>query len=214
MRILYVTANPKLEEQSFSLQVGRALINAIKALPDVEVSERDLFQHPVPEIDHDVMAAWGALQQGKSFTELTVEQQTKVGGMNATLESFLAADCLVFATPMWNYGYPPRFKAFIDSLLVAGRTFKYTDKGPVGLVSGKKVINIIASGGIYSHGPRNDLTFSDKHVRNVLGMIGLTEFETIWVEGVNMGTPEQAENIKQAAIVKALKLVDNFIRIG
>ena len=213
MNVLYVTANPKPEANSYSLQVGRALVEAVKqAQPEIEVVELNLFEQPVPEIDGDVLAAWGALQEGKSFAELTASQQAKVGGMNAVLEQFLLADRIIFATPMWNFGFPPRFKAFIDAIIAAGRTFKYTENGPVGLVEGKKLIHIIASGGIYSHGPASAVAFSDKHVRGVLGFIGVKDVQTVWVEGTAMVGPAQAEEIKEAAIAHALELVGAFLQ--
>lgn len=209
MKILYVKANPKSEEMSFSLQVGRALINAIKkAAPQAEVTEVDLYQQSVPEIDGDVLAAWGALQNGKSFTELTAEQQAKVGGMTAVLDQFLAADRVIFATPMWNFGFPPRFKTYIDAIVAAGRTFKYTEKGPVGLVTGKKAIHVHASGSELSNTP---FRYSVDHLKGVLGFIGVTDLETIWVEGVAAVGSEQAEEIKEQAITKAESLVKAFL---
>ncbi len=208
MKILYVTANPKPEEMSYSLQVGRAFIQAIQtASPNATVTELNLYTNPVPEIDGDVLAAWGALQNGTAFTDLTSEQQAKVGGMGAALEQFLAADRVVFATPMWNFGFPPRFKNFIDAIVSAGRTFKYTEKGPIGLVTGKKAVHIHAAGGVHSDGP---FKFAAEHLKGVLGFIGLTDLETIWVEGVAYG-PEQAEVAKDAAIAKAKALVNDFL---
>jgi FMN-dependent NADH-azoreductase len=209
MKILYVKANPKPEEASFSLQVGRALVDALKeAAPQAQVIELDLYQQPVPEIDADVLSAWGSLQGGQPFTALTPEQQAKVGGMTEALEHFLAADRIIFATPMWNFGFPPRFKAYIDAIVAAGRTFKYTEQGPVGLVSGKKAIHVHASGGKHSD---TTYRFTVDQLNGVLGFIGVTDLETIWVEGVATVGPEQAEDIKNQAIAKAVSLVDSFL---
>ena len=75
---------------------------------------------------------------GEGFEALTEVQQQKVATMNTNLETFMNADRYVFVTPMWNFSYPPVVKAYLDNVAIAGKTFKYTENGPVGLLEGKK----------------------------------------------------------------------------
>ncbi len=89
-------------------------------------------------IDADVFAAWGKFAAGEGFEALTEVQQQKIAAMNTNLETFMNADRYVFVTPMWNFSYPPVVKAYLDNVAIAGKTFKYTENGPVGLLEGKK----------------------------------------------------------------------------
>lgn len=208
MKLLYVIANPQTEEQSFGLRVGRQVLAEIhKSFPQVEVHTLDLYAQPIQEIDRDVLQAWGSLATGVAFTELSATQQAKVGQMNDILEKFLEADRLLIVNPMWNYGTPPRFKAFLDSIVIANRTFKYTEQGPVGLVRGKKVLHIIASGGMYSQGPK---VATEAHTEGVLRFLGVSEVHTVWVEGTAMTPPEQVGALIEGSVQKANALLSQF----
>lgn len=129
--------------------------------------------------------------------------------MNTNLETFMHADRYVFVTPMWNFSYPPVVKAYLDNLAIAGKTFKYTENGPVGLLEGKKALHIQATGGVYSEGPYAAVDFGSNHLKTVLGFIGVNETEYIAVEGMN-ANPEKAQEIKEAAIANARELAKRF----
>ncbi|MGA8943711.1 MAG: NAD(P)H-dependent oxidoreductase, partial [Thermoactinomyces sp.] len=131
-KILYITANPKPEPESFSLRLGRSFIEKVKELsPHDEIVEIDLYQTEIPFIDADVFSGWGKLAKGK---ELSAKEREKVERINELTDQFVDADKYVFVTPMWNLSIPPRLKLYIDSICIAGKTFKYTEKGPVGLL--------------------------------------------------------------------------------
>jgi FMN-dependent NADH-azoreductase len=209
-KVLFITANPKAANDSFSLTVGQEFIEAYKQEnPADEVVTIDLFEANVPMIDDEVLEAWGKLAAGTAFTDLSESQQAKVGAMNANLEQFIEADRYVFVTPMWNFSYPPVVKAYIDNLAVAGRTFKYTENGPVGLLEGKKALHIQATGGIYSEGPAAAMDFGHNHLKAVLAFMGVTDVELLAVEGMG-AMPQQAEEIKAAAIEKAKEAAARF----
>jgi FMN-dependent NADH-azoreductase len=212
MRLLYVTANPHEEDRSFGLRTGRAVMAHIKQKhPEVDVHTIDLYNAEVPEIDRDVLSAWGALQAGTAFTDLPAVAQTKIAQMNALLEQFLAADRVVLVNPMWNFGAPPRFKAFIDALVIENRTFKYTEHGPVGLVEGKKVLHIIASGGMYSAPPQSAYAFTKTHTESVFHFLGVHDVHTVWVEGTAMTPPEGAQALIDKATEQAIALLPEFL---
>lgn len=202
-KVLYITANPKPMEESYSLTVGDAFIKSYKrANPKDEVINLDLYNMEVPLIDGDVFSAWGKFAQGKSFEELTIDEQKKISTMNALLEQFMSADKYVFVTPLWNFTVPPIMKAYLDNICIAGKTFKYTENGPVGLLNGKKAIHIQARGGFYSSGPAADLEMGDKYINTILNFVGINDKQSIIIEGV-AAAPDNLEEIKLNTIKNA-----------
>lgn len=209
-KVLYITANPKPIDQSFSLTVGEAFLEAYKqANSQDEIIKVDLYKTEVPLIDEDVFNAWGKLQQGIAFDALTEQEQAKVSQMNMLVEQFMEADKYVFVTPLWNFSVPPKMKAYIDNIAIAGKTFKYTAEGPVGLLEGKKAVHIQARGGIYSEGPAKDMEFGDRYIKQLLGFVGVTDVQSIIVEGVS-AMPDKAEEIKGKAIEEAKEVAKTF----
>lgn len=209
-KVLYVTSNPKAEEKSYGLQVGRTFIEEYKRLnPQDEVTEIEVYDIDMPLIDRDILTAWDALATGKEFSALTEAQQKKVVKFNELTDQFVEADKYVFVTPMWNLSIPAMMKAYLDTAMVAGKTFKYTENGPVGLLNGKKAVHIHASGGVYSEGPAKSVEHADTYVRTIANFIGIEDIESILVEGMAYA-PDKAEEIKGNALEKALNLVKNF----
>lgn len=95
--------------------------------------------------------------------------------------------------------------------MIAGKTFKYTDNGPVGLLTGRKAVHIQARGGIYSEGPGVEMEFGDRYLRAVLTFMGITDIETIAVEGMAY-MPEKANEIQEKAIVHAKEVAKRFAK--
>ena len=122
--------------------------------------------------------------------------------------AFLAADLVVIATPMWNFNAPPMLKAFIDTILVAGKTFKYTATGPVGLVSGKKAVLCIASGGVYEGAMAAYDTLTPM-LKTQLGFIGITDVAELRAPGQGAGG-EKAKASTLAAVAKAKEAAGKF----
>ncbi|MES2461979.1 MAG: NAD(P)H-dependent oxidoreductase, partial [Armatimonadota bacterium] len=112
------------------------------------------------------------------------------------------ADMVVIAAGMFNFGMPSTLKTWIDHVTRAGLTFRYGDGGPVGLVQGKKVILVLAMGGVYSSGPMAPMNHLEPHLRTSLGFLGMTDIETVAIEGTAMG-PEATEQAVAAARARA-----------
>jgi len=127
---------------------------------------RDLDAHPLPHLDGAALA--------KSDPVAAAEAERVMG-------EFLAADVVVIGAPMYNFSVPSTLKAWIDRVAVAGRTFRYTEKGPQGLAGGKKVIVASTRGGIHS-GTAND--FVEPYLRQVFGFLGITDIEFVTAEGL------------------------------
>ncbi|WP_257351607.1 FMN-dependent NADH-azoreductase [Pseudalkalibacillus decolorationis] len=208
--VLYITANPKSVEESIGLSVGEEFIHAYReANPEDEVVRLDLYEYDIPYIDTDVFNGWGKLQQGTAYDELSVDEQDKVRRINALTEQFKNADKYVFVTPMWNFSVPPRMKAYIDTIAIAGQTFKYTAEGPVGLLGDKKALHIQARGGIYSEGPAAELEMGDRYIRNIMSFLGVNDAESLIAEG-HAAMPDKADQIKNEAMEKAKTLAKQF----
>jgi len=196
-KVLYVSANPKPTELSYSKQVAETFMTTLKeenASLDIEAIE--LYDVDVQEIDGDVLSAWGKFASGEVLTDVEAK---KVATMNGMLEKFMEADVYVFATPMWNFFFPARMKMFLDSVLSAGKTFRYTEQGPVGLLENKQAIHIQGTGGVYTG---TDLNFADAYLRQALAFVGVTDVTTLAVEGMNQ-FPDKIEEIVADAKAKA-----------
>lgn len=209
-KILYITANPKQENRSFGLRVGMEFINEYKKLhKDDVIEEINLFDMYVPMIDKDILNAWEALASGIEFQKLKEEEQRKLAAFSSLTDQFISADKYVIVTPIWNFTVPAIMKAYLDTVCVAGKTFKYTENGPIGLLQGKKVIHVQASGGFFSEEPCKTLDFGTNYIRTIMNFIGITDYKTLYVEGMNQ-FPERAEEFLNKAINDVEKLVSSF----
>jgi FMN-dependent NADH-azoreductase len=141
---------------------------------------RDLVANPIPHLTLDAFAA------------------------NLDLEEFLAADTIVIGAPMYNFTLPTQLKAWIDRIVVAGRTFQYTANGPEGLAGGKRVIIALARGGFYGEGaPAAGLEHLETYLRGVFNFIGI-EPEFVAADGLAIGPEQRDASIKQALGLEVL----------
>lgn len=186
-KVLYITANPKSEQSSFSLKAGQRFIKKYsESNPEDEITTLNLYDLDIPFIDEDVFSGWGKLAEGLSFDTLSESEQYKVGTINQYTEQFMNADKYVFVTPMWNLSLPPKVKMYIDTLMIAGKTFHYTEQGPEGLLRDKKAFHIHASGGIYSNPAIAHMEFGDSYLKTVLAFMGVTDYTSVLLEGTAM----------------------------
>ncbi|AEB10893.1 FMN-dependent NADH-azoreductase [Marinithermus hydrothermalis] len=201
--VLYVKANPKPLDQSVSLQLGQRFLEAYRtANPNAQITELDLYATHLPLLDADVFNAWNKLAQN---TPLTETEAAKTARLNELVEEFLASDLIVFAAPMWNFGYPPLLKAYMDAVIVAGKTFRYTESGFEGLAKGKTAVILEARGGVYSTPPMNAFEHTQSYLRAALNFIGITDVHTVIAEGMNQH-PDRAQSIIQEALDQAAAL--------
>jgi FMN-dependent NADH-azoreductase len=170
------------------------------AHPDVTVTERDLVTAPVPHLGVDLLGGFF----GKPET-LTEAQKTALALSDTLVGEIEAASLIVIGVPMYNFSIPSALKAWIDHVIRAGRTFHYTAEGPKGLVSGKKAVLFLASGGVYSEGPYKPYDFQESYLRAILGFIGITDVTVVRAEGLALG-PEAASKAVADARAKAAAL--------
>lgn len=209
-KILYITAHPLNEEQSFSLAAGKAFIESYKEQNENdEVIHLDLYNENIPHIDADVLSGWGKLRNGTEFSALTADEQAKVSRLAELVDQFTAADKYVFVTPLWNFSFPPVMKAYLDAVAVAGKTFKYTQEGPVGLLTDKKALHIQARGGYYSEGPAASMEMGHRYIETMMNFFGVPSTESLFLEGHN-ANPEKAQEIKENGMARAKDLAHTF----
>ena len=163
--------------------------------PDVEVVERDVVADPVPHLDGARAGAFFAKPE-----ERTAEQRAVIAYSDALIDELRAADVLVLGLPMYNFGVPSQLKAWFDHLARAGETFKYTEKGPVGLLTGKKAYVFATRGGLYG-----DNHSQSEFVRQFLGFIGIADVEFVYAEGLAL-SPESRNNSLIAAQSRSQRL--------
>jgi FMN-dependent NADH-azoreductase len=208
--VLYITAHPHDHQTSYSMATGKEFIEAYReAQPKDEIVHLDLYKTNVPHIDADVFSGWGKLRSGKEFTDLSSEEKSKVSRLTELTDQFVAADKYIFVTPMWNFSFPPIMKAYIDALCTAGKTFKYTEQGPVGLLTDKKALHIQSRGGVYSEGPAAQMEMGHRFLSVIMSFFGVPSFDGLFIEG-HAQYPDKAGQIKEDAIARARELAKSF----
>ncbi|WP_192385685.1 FMN-dependent NADH-azoreductase [Mesorhizobium silamurunense] len=198
MSILLVTSSPR-GAASHSTRVATDLAQKLLAAdPSAKLVVHDLVTKPLPHIDPDY--ATGIYTPAEARTQ---RQAEVVGVSDAVLDEVFAADTIILATGFINFNISSTLKSWIDHVARSGRTFAYGENGPKGLVTGKKVYIVLASGGIYSDGAAVQMDHAIPYLRSVLGFLGMTDVEVIRVEGVGMGA-----DAVTAALAKATAKVD------
>src|SRR6202163_3948955 len=147
-RILHIDASP-LGRNSISRKLTATVVEHLKAgSPQALVSYRDLIATPVSHLGGELLQVWGGTADAVPPDNATVREDAAL--TEELLSEFLAADVVVIGAPMFNFSIPSQLKAWIDRIVRAGRTFRYTEKGPVGLAGAKKAIVVSSRGGIYA----------------------------------------------------------------
>ena len=165
--------------------------------PGGKVIVRDLATDPVPHLDAARFGAFLAKPE-----ERTPAQQAVVDYSDALIGELKRADVVVLGLPMYNFGVPSTLKAYFDHVARVGETFKYTEKGPVGLLTGKKVYVFAARGGMYAGTPNDTQT---PFIRIFLSFLGMSDIEFVYAEGLAISEASKEKGLARAnAAVDAL----------
>lgn len=185
--ILLVTSSPRGND-SLSSKVAHDLANELSARDNgTSVVHRDLGANPIPHLDSVTTSAIR-----KQAVDRTPAEAAAADYSDKLVAELMAADTLVIATGLINFNIYSTLKSWIDNVARAGQTFRYTAAGPEGLATGKKAYIVLASGGVYSEGPAAGMNHALPYLTTVLGFLGMTDVEVVYVEGVAFG-PEAAE---------------------
>lgn len=179
------------QQDSFSRELTQQFISHWKTLhPADRLTVRDLAVNPVPHLDADLLGGWM-----KPEAQRNAAEQASLQRSNELTDELLAVDVLVLAAPMYNFAIPSTLKAWLDHVLRAGLTFKYTDTGPQGLLTGKKAYVLTARGGIYAGSTADH---QEPYLRQVLAFVGIHDVTFIHAEGMNLGGDFQEKGLNQA----------------
>ena len=179
-------------------QSSRLADEFVAQLDADKVVVRDLASEPVPHLDAERFGAFLSKPETR-----TREQQSVVDYSDKLIDELKHADVIVLGLPMYNFGLPSNLKAYFDHIARAGVTFRYTEKGSVGLLTGKKAYVFAARGGIYAGTPRDTQT---QYVRDFLAFLGITDVEFVYAEGLAIG-----EASKIASLAKARESLHNLV---
>ena len=196
MKILQVNASIRPEGANSTRLANDIVARLQAANPNARLTVRDLGADPHPMLD---AAALGAL-----FTpaeQRTPAQAARVALDDALIAEVKAADVLVLGVPMYNFGIPAQLKNWFDAITRAGVTFRYTESGPEGFLTGRKVYVALARGGRY-RGTANDTQMP--YLKLILGFLGMTDVHFIYAEGLNMGPEATQQGFAEADMAAAL----------
>ncbi len=181
MNILHIDSSI-LGEGSASRALTRGIVARLKsAHPEATVTYLDLAAEHLPHL---------------SQSSLARSDETEAARNAAALEQFLAADVLVIGAPIYNFSIPSQLKAWIDRIAVAGKTFRYTAKGPEGLAGGKEVIVAMPRGGVVGADARGE--FGESYLRFLFGFLGITNVRFVHAQGLSISPEHRQESLKAA----------------
>lgn len=185
MKVLHIDSSI-LGTASVSRQLSQAIVEQLQAKHDnVQVEYLDLAAQPIPHLTAEIL-------MGQNAEQAALGEQI--------IQQYLAADVVVVGAAMYNFGLASTLKAWIDRISVAGKTFKYTENGPVGLAGNKQVYIASSRGGVY--GDNSPADFQEGFLKTVFNFTGVEQVDVVRAEGVNMG-----EELKNKAIEAALAQV-------
>lgn len=198
MKFLHIDSSI-LGENAASRPITAAVAERLRnENPGIETVYRDLAADPLSHLTLERMAGAQPPSADASGAEEILREQAE---SQKALDEFLAADIVVIGAPMYNFTIPTQLKAWIDRILVAGKTFRYTDTGVQGLAGGKRIIAVVSRGGLYgADTPSAAAEHVESYLRTAFSFIGVTDVEFIIAEGLQMG-PDS----RQAALTQALQ---------
>ena len=185
-------------EAGQSSQLATQFVDALRELDaDARVIARDVAREPLPHLDAARFQAFLTRPE-----ERTAEQRAVTDYSDALIDELKQADVIVLGLPMYNFGIPSQLKAWFDHIARAGITFRYTEQGAVGLLTGKKAYVFATRGGAHAGTHRDSET---SYVRTMLGFLGIADVEFVYAEGLAMGEP-----VKTAALAQAQRRLQNL----
>jgi len=177
---------------------GHYVENWSKTHPGSTITIRDLASDPAPHLDGARVGAFFTPAEQRSPA-----QQEVIAYSDRLIAEIMAADTIVIAAPMYNFSIPSTLKAYFDHIARAGVTFRYSETGAVGLVTGKKVVVFSTRGGFYANTANDSQT---QLVRQFLGFLGMTDVSFVYAEGLAMGDSQKESALTEARSA-AIKLV-------
>ncbi len=192
MNVLIIKSSP-MKEKSNTIKISDFFASLLKKkYPDVKIATRDLTTTNIPHLTLDTIIAINNKE------ERSDEQKALLKLSDELIAELKVANLILVGCPMWNFSVPSSLKAYFDHTARTGMTFKYTEKGPIGLLDGnKRVILITSSGGIYSNQEHSALDAVKQTISTHFGFLGIKDFSSVSVEGASLGPEIVAKSIKK-----------------
>lgn len=209
-KLLYISANPKPEEESASRTVARELVNRIvEKYREIDFEEVDLYARHIPQMKGSYLAGRSAIVSGEARSRLPKDEQKEVETIAAICDQFLSADAYVLAAPMWSLSFPAPVKEYIDCVVQAGKTIAFDDEDkPHGLLGShaRVFIYVQASGARIPWLLRPALNKGLNYVHDVMRFMGISRFEELLVDGTGTTREEREE-----AVARGMQSIDELI---
>lgn len=197
-RVLVVTSSI-LGTHGQSLGLAQSFQRAAEQREGVSLTLRDVVADDLPHLGLEELSSWQVPEEERSAAQHELAARS-----DDLISEVLDHDVIVLAVPMYNLGIPSQLKAWFDRVLRAGRTFCYTENGPVGLVEGKRAILLGARGGKYAGTPMDSQT---PHISHMLGLMGISQLDSVFAEGLNMG-----DDAKEVALTEAHQQIETLVK--
>lgn len=200
--VLIVKAHPLDAQKSYALRSLEEFQTRYASLhPEDEIEIVDVFEDQIPALDKPLLESMGAVKKG---IEISPEQAEQLNRYNALTQQFLAADKIVVVNPLWNLNVPSQLVSWINTINVAGLTFKYGSEGSIGLVKGKKLLHIQSNGGVYTGQDP-----AAQYIKSIFEFLGFEDIHQVFIEGQS-ADPSQAQAIFDEAMGKIDRLLETF----
>ncbi|HEM5005676.1 TPA: NAD(P)H-dependent oxidoreductase [Streptococcus suis] len=200
--VLIVKAHPLDAQKSYAV---RALENFqaryVSLHPEDKIEIVDVFEDQIPALDKSLLEAMGAAKKG---IEVSPEQAGRLDRYNALTQQFLASDKIVVVNPLWNLNVPSQLVSWINTINVAGLTFKYGPEGSIGLVKDKKLLHIQSNGGVYAGQDP-----AAQYIKSIFEFLGFEDIHQVFIEGQS-ADPSQAQAIFEEAMGKIDTILEVF----
>ncbi|HDR5277405.1 MULTISPECIES: NAD(P)H-dependent oxidoreductase [Bacillus] len=192
-KTLIINAHPKVDDpSSVSIKVlNHFLVSYKELIPNNETIEQiNLYDDVVPMIDKTVLSAWEKQGNGQKLTD---EEQKVTEHMSEILQQFKSANTYVIVLPLHNFNIPSKLKDYMDNIMIARETFKYTETGSVGLLKdGRRMLVIQASGGIYTNDDwYTEVEYSHKYLKAMFNFLGIEDYQIVRAQGTAVLDPNE-----------------------
>lgn len=199
MKLLHIDSSITGSD-SITRRLSRDVVAQQRALhPELQVDYLDLAAEAPRPLSLNALGFRAPAQDGSPTEDQRLENQVS----EALVSQLLESDIVVIGAPMYNFTIPAQLKSWLDRIAQAGRTFKYTESGPVGLLGDKTVILALSRGGIYAGNP--GMEHQESYLKSIFGFMGVSDIHVVLAEGVNMGPEHRERGLAQAqADIEAL----------
>ncbi|ABP92736.1 TPA: NAD(P)H-dependent oxidoreductase [Streptococcus suis] len=200
--LLIVKAHPLDAQKSYALRALEEFQTRYASLhPEDRIEIVDVFEDQIPALDKPLLEAMGAAKRGEAISP---EQAEQLGRYNALTQQFLAADKIVVVNPLWNLNVPSQLVSWINTINVAGLTFKYGPEGSIGLVKGKKLLHIQSNGGVYAGQDP-----AAQYIKSIFEFLGFEDIHQVFIEGQS-ADPSQSQVIFEEAMAKIDQILESY----